>query len=57
MDNYSQDPEECDACYALQDQCPYHRGVADGIEWMTKHLARIAEDPERLNLLAVRVKR
>lgn len=55
--DYSDDAEDCNACFALDDVCPYHRGVGEGIGWMQQHLRRIAEDPERLNLLAGRVAR
>ena len=52
--DYSTDAEDCNACVSLDDICPYHTGVTDGIEWVCKHLARIAEDPESLNALAIR---
>ena len=32
------DPEDCPACGALDDTCPYHRGVAAGIDRDTRLL-------------------
>lgn len=46
LDYNAADIEECNACYALDDQCPYHRGAADGIEWLASKVARLADDPE-----------
>lgn len=42
------DPEECDACFAIEDICDYHRGVADGAEAVASAFAVAAEDPEWL---------
>ncbi len=52
--DYSTDPEDCEACFEIEATCPYHQGVAAGVEWFSQHLANIAEDPERLNALARR---
>lgn len=52
--DYSPDGEDCKACYAIEDVCPFHAGIVYGLEWICKHLGRIAEDPEILNALAER---
>jgi len=42
------DAEDCAACEAMENTCPYHVGVGDGIEWMAARLRKIATDPDVL---------
>ena len=47
------DAEDCAACADLQDSCPYHVGVGDGIEWMAARLRKIADEPDVLTSLLI----
>lgn len=39
----STDPEECDACIALDAVCPYHRGVVDGAAALAAQVASVLD--------------
>ena len=41
------DAEDCEAC--VDDLCPVHHGIALGIEFVTKKIAALGDDPELFN--------
>lgn len=41
------DAEDCEAC--VGDLCPVHHGIALGIEFVTKKIAALGDDPELFN--------
>ena len=54
--DWSYDAEDCSACFLVDDLCPYHMGVADGVDWITRHLMQIALDPELLHTIPINLK-
>ena len=49
IDNANVDAEDCEACGVEQDLCPVHHGIALGIEFVTKKIAALGDDPELFN--------
>ncbi|MGO3021936.1 MAG: hypothetical protein ACTIIH_01700 [Brevibacterium sp.] len=41
------DAEDCEAC--VDDLCPVHHGIALGVEFVTKKIAALGDDPELFN--------
>lgn len=51
VSDYDTDPENCGACDAVNDMCPYHRGVEDGIGYMREAVEALSELPDEFNAL------
>lgn len=46
LDYNRDDAENCNACTAVNDVCPYHRGVADGIAYLHRVIEAVVDEPE-----------
>lgn len=51
INNSNPDPEDCDACFEANDQCPVHYGVALAFECVGERLTNIGENSELLSLV------
>lgn len=51
LSDYDTDPENCGACDAVNDMCPYHRGIEDGIAYMREVVEALSELPDEFDAL------
>lgn len=47
--DYDPDQENCNSCFDLDGDCPFHQGVRDGVKLVLRGLSAIQDDPELLN--------